>query len=119
MARPTLVTRIFMRVVSWSERLNLAFSKVGNPPIYNNTAFPWTRLIERDWRLVRAELERVLTLKDELPAFHELATDASTSAGTMAGRVLSCQPTAFVRRTISAHARKHGESAGTFRDSSA
>lgn len=78
MARPTLVTRIFMRVVSWSEWLNLAFSKIGNPPIYDNAVFPWSRLIEKDWRLVRAELERVLTRKDELPAFHELATDAST-----------------------------------------
>ena len=27
---------------------------------------------------IRAELERVLTRKDELPAFHELATDVST-----------------------------------------
>jgi aspartyl/asparaginyl beta-hydroxylase (cupin superfamily) len=78
MGRPTLVTRIFMRVVSWSERLNLAFSKVGNPPIYDNAVFPWTRLIENEWRLIRAELERVLTRKDELPAFHELSKDAST-----------------------------------------
>jgi ornithine lipid ester-linked acyl 2-hydroxylase len=53
MGRPTLVTRIFMRVVSWSERLNLAFSKVGNPPIYDNAVFPWTRLIENEWRLIR------------------------------------------------------------------
>jgi ornithine lipid ester-linked acyl 2-hydroxylase len=58
MGRQTLVTRIFMRVVSWSERLNLAFSKVGNPPIYDNALFPWTRLIENEWRLIRAELER-------------------------------------------------------------
>jgi len=40
MGRPTIVTRCFMRIVSWSERLNLAFSTVGNPPIYDNAVFP-------------------------------------------------------------------------------
>ena len=54
MGRPTLVTRIFMRIVSVAERLNLAFSKVGSPPSYDHAIFPWTRPIENEWRLVRA-----------------------------------------------------------------
>jgi hypothetical protein len=37
--RPSPVTRAFMAVVAWVERLNLKFSKVGNPPIYDNAAF--------------------------------------------------------------------------------
>lgn len=78
MERPSLVTRFFMRVVAGAERLNLALSKVGNPPIYDNAVFPWTQLVEREWRSIRAELDRVLIRKDELPGFHELATDVST-----------------------------------------
>jgi beta-hydroxylase len=78
MERPSLVTRAFMRVVSFVERLNLKYSKVGNPPIYDKAVFPWTKEIEREWRAIRAELDRVLTRKDELPGFHELATDVST-----------------------------------------
>ena len=78
LTRPSLVTRIFMRIVAWVERLNLKFTKVGNPPIYANTVFPWTKSVEREWRVIRAELDRVLTRKDELPGFHELATDVST-----------------------------------------
>ena len=39
---------------------------------------PWIREIEREWRLVRGELDRVLTRKDDLPGFHELATDIAT-----------------------------------------
>jgi beta-hydroxylase len=78
LARPSLVTRFFMRVVAGAERLNLALTKVGNPPIYDKTVFPWVRAIERDWRAIRAELDRVLTRKEELPGFHELATDVST-----------------------------------------
>ena len=57
-----------------AERLNLALSKVGNPPIYNNATFPWTGSIEN----IRVELDRVLTRKEELPAFHELASDVTS-----------------------------------------
>ena len=75
--RPSLVTRAFMGVVALVERLNLKYSKVGNPPIYDNAVFPWTKVIERDWRVIRAELDRVLTRKDDLPGFHELSTDVA------------------------------------------
>lgn len=76
--RPSFVTRFFMRIVALAEKLNLAQSKVGNPPIYNNAVFPWTQSIEREWRAIRSELDRVLTRKEELPGFHELAADVST-----------------------------------------
>ena len=78
--RPSLVARLFMAVVSFVERLNLTYSKVGNPPIYDNAVFPWTKTIERDWSAIRAELDRVLTRKDELPGFHELAADVASSS---------------------------------------
>lgn len=76
--RPSLVTRFFMRIVAFAESLNLRCSKVGNPPIYDKAVFPWTQSIEREWRAIRTELDRVLTRKDELPGFHELASDVST-----------------------------------------
>jgi beta-hydroxylase len=75
--RPSPLTRAFMAVVAWVERLNLKLSKVGNPPIYDNAVFPWRKLIERDWRAIRAELDHVLTRKDDLPGFHELSTDVA------------------------------------------
>jgi len=77
MERPTLVTRFFMRIVGWVEHLNLALSAVGNPPIYDKAIFPWTCSIESEWRTIQAELQRVLSRKEGLPAFHELAADAS------------------------------------------
>jgi beta-hydroxylase len=78
MDRPSLVTRFFMSIVAWAEQLNLALSKVGNPSIYDNKVFPWTRSIENEWHAIRAELDHVLTRKEELPAFHELASDVET-----------------------------------------
>ena len=78
LTRPSLIIRAFMGVVARVERLNLKYSKVGNPPIYGKAVFPWSREIEREWRLIRGELDRVLTRKDDLPRFHELATDVAT-----------------------------------------
>lgn len=78
MDRPSVITRLFMAVVAFVERLNLTHSKVGNPPIYDNAVFPWTQAIERDWRAIRAELDRVLIRQSELPGFHELSPDVAT-----------------------------------------
>src|SRR5262249_12270856 len=76
--RPGPMSRIFVAFVEWVERLNLTYSKVGNPPIYDNAVFPWAREIERDWRAIRAELDRVLTRKNELPSFQDISTDVAT-----------------------------------------
>jgi ornithine lipid ester-linked acyl 2-hydroxylase len=78
MLRPSPVTRAFMQIVAWAERLNLKFSKVGNPAVYDSASFPWAAEIERGSPAIRAELERVLTRKDELPGFHEISTDVAT-----------------------------------------
>lgn len=75
MRRPGLVNRALMSFVAWAERLNLRCARLGNPPVYDNAAFPWAAGIEREWRLIRAELDKVLQRKDELPGFHEIAGD--------------------------------------------
>ena len=78
MTRASPITRAFMRIVAWAERLNLRCSKVGNPPVYDNAVFPWAAEVEREWQAIRAELEHVLDRKDELPGFHEIAPDVAT-----------------------------------------
>ena len=111
--RPGLVTRAFLAVVAFVERLNLKYSKVGNPPIYDNAVFPWTAAIERDWRAIRAELDRVLTRKDDLPGFHESHRTSRRSAPTAAGRRFSSAATASAPTTTSISAPKPGASART------
>ena len=76
--RPGMVVRGLMAVVQWAERLNLRFSKVENLPVYENAAFPWSAEIEREWPLIRAELDRVLVRQDELPSFSDISSDVKT-----------------------------------------
>ena len=72
------VSRTFMAVVAWAERLNLHYSKVGNPWVYDNAQFPWVGKLECEWRSIRQELEKVLVRKDDLPGFREIAADVGT-----------------------------------------
>ena len=78
MGRPSLITRVFMRVVAFAERLNVALSRVGNPPIYDKAIFPWAKAVEAEYPAIRAELEHVLERKDDLPGFHEISSDVAT-----------------------------------------
>jgi beta-hydroxylase len=78
MTRPSLITRLFVRIVAAAERLNLRYSNVGNPPVYDNAVFPWAADVEAEWRFIRAELEKVLARQHELPAFQDIASDVAT-----------------------------------------
>ena len=75
MTRPGLAARAVQGLVDRAERLNLAFSSVGNPPVHSNDTFPWARDIEAEWRSVRAELDALLVRKGDLPAFHEISSE--------------------------------------------
>lgn len=78
MGRPSLTTRVVMKLVSWVEALNLRCAKLGNPPVYENATFPWAAEVEKEWHLIRAELDRLLLRKADLPSFHDISTDVST-----------------------------------------
>ena len=56
MERPGAVARLFMAIVAFAERQNVKRSKLGNPCVYDNAAFPWAAGIEREWRAIRDEL---------------------------------------------------------------
>ena len=72
LGRPGLVNRALLDVVSWAERLNWRYSILGNRPVFATSDFPWANEVEREWHLVRAELDRLLRRKEELPGFHEI-----------------------------------------------
>lgn len=76
LARPGWPARAFMAVVAAVERLNRRQAKLGNPCVYATADFPWARELEQHWRTIRAELDRVLTRKSELPNVQDITPDA-------------------------------------------
>lgn len=77
MERPGAVARLFMGIVAFVERLNLRLAKLGNPCVHDSAAFPWAAAVEREWHTIRAELDRVLVRKAELPNVQDLTADAA------------------------------------------
>ena len=75
MQRPGLGYKVGKAIIDWAERLNLKYAAKGNPPVYDNAAFPWVGGVEAEWSLIRAELDRLLLRKDELPGFHEISDE--------------------------------------------
>ncbi|WP_040489137.1 aspartyl/asparaginyl beta-hydroxylase domain-containing protein [Fulvimarina pelagi] len=67
--------RTVQSLVDRAEKLNLKHSAVGNPPVFPTDAFPWAREVESEWKLIRAELDKLLVRKGELPAFHEISSE--------------------------------------------
>lgn len=78
MHRPGWAARAVQALVAGAEDLNLRYSAVGNPPVYANDVFPWSREIEAEWRLIRRELDGIMQWKEALPAFHEIASAVSS-----------------------------------------
>lgn len=77
MERPGAVARLFMAIVAFVERLNLKLAKLGNPCFHDSAALPWVAGVEREWRLIRGELDHVLARKAELPDVQEMIADAA------------------------------------------
>jgi beta-hydroxylase len=82
--QPGLLSRFFMAVVQRAELLNLRYAKFGNPCLYENKLFPWVAGIEKNWKIIRSELDRVLVRREELPNIQDISVDAkaiTTDAG--------------------------------------
>ena len=51
------------------------FSTVGNPPVFPESKFPWTSLLEENWAAIRTELEHVLLYNDSLPNLQDIQNE--------------------------------------------
>ena len=44
----------------------------GDPHIYNTKLFPWAAEVEQEWKLIRQELDAVMTFRDQMPSFQDI-----------------------------------------------
>ena len=76
MDRPGIFAQFLLSVVAFAERLNVRLAQLGNPPVYDNGLFPWVEDLEREWRTIRSDLDRVLARKNDLPNIQDITPDA-------------------------------------------
>ena len=86
-SRPSFVTRLFLAIVAWAEQLNCKCAVLEERPIHDNRSFPWSEAIERDWRVIRDELENVLQRKNDLPNMQDITPDAASITNDPGWRV--------------------------------
>jgi beta-hydroxylase len=48
------------------------YSAVGDLPVFDNSDFPWTKMLEEHWQEIRKELEAVLELHAMLPSLQDI-----------------------------------------------
>ena len=78
MDRPGWVAQLLMSAVTVAEDFNRKCAILGNPCVYDSSQFPWVAAIEREWPAIRADLDRVLARKDELPNIQDITPDAKS-----------------------------------------
>jgi ornithine lipid ester-linked acyl 2-hydroxylase len=69
------VSGLISSLINWVESLNEKYSIHGNPPVYNNSVFPWVKKIESEWLSIRAELDSIMKYREELPNFQDIMID--------------------------------------------
>lgn len=57
------------------DRVIARYSLVGNPPVFDDGTFPWMRELEREWPVIRRELETVLRHRDAIPTLDSISPD--------------------------------------------
>jgi beta-hydroxylase len=50
-------------------------SLVGDHPFFPSDLFPYNQTLEDNWRTIRAELDRLLEHREQIPPFHEISPD--------------------------------------------
>lgn len=66
------------RLLHATERFVLRSSLVPTTPFLPTSTFAWIPRLEADWRTIRAELDQVLTFRDDLPNFQDISVDQAS-----------------------------------------
>jgi len=74
----TLTAKAGVLVENAFESLLTRSSIVPDLPVYDSNTMPWVKSVEADWRLVREELDQIMTYRDQIPSFHEIIKEVST-----------------------------------------
>src|SRR5262245_41577879 len=63
---------IFFVVRAVLESLNVLFSAIGRGPFFDVSRFEWIPPIESDWKLIQAELLKLLETREHIPPIQEI-----------------------------------------------
>lgn len=59
---------VLLKIGAWMGK----YSTVGDHPVFDNSHFPWARLLENNWGEIRKELENILANHSRLPSIQDI-----------------------------------------------
>jgi ornithine lipid ester-linked acyl 2-hydroxylase len=72
------IINVGFRLILLLEKLIARYSLVGTTPFLSPERFSWIPTMEADWKKIRAELDEVMTYRDDLPNFQDISTDQAS-----------------------------------------
>lgn len=70
------------RLRRWINRVIALYSIVGDPPVFDPHIFPWTSVLEANWRVIREEVDALLEKTTSIPTFVDVSPDQYRIANT-------------------------------------
>jgi len=77
--RETILHRLGKKLLWNLERFITRSSLVENTPFLASEQFSWKPILEKNWRAISEELDRLLEYADELPRFQDISPDQATN----------------------------------------
>jgi len=74
----TALGRFGLHLQNALERFVARVSVLPDTAVYDTADFPWVRNFEANWHAIRAELDRVLVHREQMPSFHEIIKEVGT-----------------------------------------
>lgn len=71
--RPSVALGLW--IIKRIERILIRYSLVPATPFLDPSEFSWARTLEADWKLIRAELGRLLEAPERIPNFQDISRD--------------------------------------------
>lgn len=65
--------KLLSRMIKQLEGLVPQYSKVGNSVFFTPEQFPWSKMLEANWKVIREELDEVMEHTDALPNFQDIS----------------------------------------------
>jgi aspartyl/asparaginyl beta-hydroxylase (cupin superfamily) len=70
-----VISKVFLLLMLIGETLIWKTTRSSKQPFFKTDSFEWVPLLEKNWQVIRSELDKVLMERDNIPAFHKISSE--------------------------------------------
>ena len=73
--RPSVAIGLW--IIKRVERLLMSFSKFNDQPFLDTSNFTWVESLEKNWQVIRAELDQIMEHPERIPNFQDISKESN------------------------------------------